>query len=183
MRDIWLISDTHFCHENILSFRDGGPDGPLIRGQLFDSVEQMDEVMIDQWNRTVKPGDIVYHLGDVFFGPKEDFVKKWKRLNGAKRLILGNHDDAKFFAKNELVQKIMMWRMFPEFGMLLTHVPVHDTIMYEGRFRNYDGLPLNVHGHIHQNPSPTENHKCVCVEQIDYTPIHIEDVRDGRKTR
>ena len=38
-------------------------------------------------------------------------------------------------------------------------------------------------GHIHQNPSPTPMHKCVCVEQIDYTPIHIEDVRDGRKVR
>ena len=71
MKDIWLISDTHFGHENILSFRHGGPDGPLIRGNLFSSVEEMDECMIDQWNKYVKPGDKVYHLGDVFFGIEE----------------------------------------------------------------------------------------------------------------
>jgi calcineurin-like phosphoesterase family protein len=182
MRDIWLISDTHFGHENILKFTDSNT-GKLVRGDLFNSVDQMDEYMIDQWNRYVKPGDIVYHLGDVFFGDKDKFLKNFKKLHGAKRLIVGNHDDIKWIAKHELFQKIMMWRMFPEHGLLLTHVPVHDTIMYEGRFRNFPGTPLNVHGHIHQNPSPTENHKCVCVEQIDFTPIHIEDVRDGRKTR
>ena len=183
MRDIWLISDTHFGHENILKFRDGGQDGPLIRGDLFSSVEEMDEYMIQQWNRYVKPGDIVYHLGDVFFGDKETFLKNFKRLNGAKRLVVGNHDDIKWIAQKELFQKIMMWRMFPEHGMLLTHTPQHETTMYEGRFRNFPGTPLNVHGHIHQNPSPTPMHKCVCVEQIDFTPIHIEDVRDGRKLR
>ena len=180
MRDIWIISDTHFGHENILKFTD--KDGSFIRGQLFDSIEQHDEYMIEQWNRYVKPGDLVYHLGDVFFGDKEKFLKNFKKLHGRKRLIVGNHDDIKWIAQKELFQKIMMCRMFPEHGLLLTHVPVHDTIIFEGRFKNFD-KPLNVHGHIHQNPSPTEKHKCVCVEQIDFTPIHIEDIRDGRKVR
>jgi len=40
-----------------------------------------------------------------------------------------------------------------------------------------DGPMTNVHGHIHQNPSPTEFHRCVCVEQINYTPINIEELR------
>lgn len=176
MKDIWLISDTHFGHKNILKFRD--QDGELIRGKLFDDIEQHDEVIIDQWNKYVKPGDKVYHLGDVFMGPKDDFIKKWKRLNGQKRLILGNHDDAKFFAKHELVAKIQMWRMFPEFGLLLTHVPVHESTLYEGRWKGVQAI--NIHGHIHQNPSPSPLHRCVSVEQINYTPIHIEEVRDGR---
>lgn len=179
-RDIWLISDTHFGHENILTFRDGGADGPLIRGSRFSSVEEHDEFLIAQWNAFVKPGDKVYHLGDVFFGNRDTFIKNWKRLNGQKRLILGNHDDAKFFAKHELVAKIDVWRMFPEHGLLLTHVPVHESILYEGRFRNFDGDALNVHGHLHQNPAPSELHRCVSVEQIDYTPIHIEEVRNYR---
>lgn len=176
-RDIWVISDTHFGHSNILKFTDN--DGNLIRGDRFSSVEEMDEAMIANWNSVVKPGDKVYHLGDVFMGPKEEFIKKWKRLNGQKRLILGNHDDAKFFAKHELVAKIDVWRMFPEFGLLLTHVPVHNSTLREGRFRsNGDSAEMvNVHGHIHQNASPTENHRCVCVEHIDFTPINIEELR------
>ena len=176
MKDIWLISDTHFGHGNILTFRDGGADGPLIRGSRFSSVEEMDEVMIENWNKTIKPGDKVYHLGDVFMGSKDEFIKKWKRLNGQKRLILGNHDDAKFFAKHELVAQILVWRMFPEHGLLLTHVPVHESTLYEGRFKGKDSI--NVHGHIHQNPAPSPKHRVVCVEHIDYTPIHIEEVRD-----
>jgi calcineurin-like phosphoesterase family protein len=177
MKNIWVISDTHFQHANILTFKES-ETGKLVRGSLFDNVDQMDECMMDNWNSVVKPGDKVYHLGDVFFGNKESFIKLWKRLNGQKRLILGNHDDAKFFAKHELVAKIDVWRMFPEFGLLLTHVPVHESTLGEGRFKKTK--MVNVHGHIHQNPSPTPNHKCVCVEQINYTPVNLEDLRiDG----
>lgn len=179
MRDIWVISDTHFQHANILQFVDF-PTGKQIRGEVFSSVEEMDEVMIDNWNKTVKPGDKVYHLGDVFFGNRDTFVQKWKRLNGQKRLILGNHDDAKFFAKHELVAKIDVWRMFPEFGLLLTHIPVHESTLSETRFGR--GKMINVHGHIHQNPSPSPLHRCVCVEQINYTPINIEELRVVRDT-
>lgn len=175
-RDIWLISDTHFQHENILKFRDA--DGNLIRGDLFNTVEQMDDYMCTQWNRYVKPGDIVYHLGDVMFGSKETFVPMFKKLNGQKRLIVGNHDDIKWMAQKELFSKIMMWRMFPEFGLLLSHVPLHESSLYRGPNGYKDAQHLlNVHGHIHQNPSPTEQHRCVCVEQIDYTPINIEELR------
>jgi len=175
-RNIWVISDTHFQHENILKFTDR--DGSLIRGARFSSVKEMDEAMIENWNSVVKPGDKVYHLGDVFFGSKETFIPLWKKLNGQKRLILGNHDDAKFFAKHELVAKIDVWRMFPEFGLILTHIPLHESVFGEGRFRNFETV-LNVHGHIHQNQSPTPNHRVVCVEHIDYTPINIEEIRNA----
>lgn len=172
MRNIWVISDTHFLHKNILTFKDSY--GELIRGSVFDSIEEHDETMIDNWNKSVKSGDIVYHLGDVFMGSKEDFKELWGRLNGRKRLILGNHDDAKFFAKNDLVSKVVMWRMFKEYGILLTHVPVHNTTLWEGRFGQ--GPMINVHGHIHHNPSPSKNHKCVCVEHTKYSPINIEEL-------
>ena len=58
MSDIWVISDTHFGHSNILKFTD--TNGNLIRGAKFSSLEEMDEHMIDQWNSTVKDGDKVY---------------------------------------------------------------------------------------------------------------------------
>jgi len=176
-KDIWLISDTHFQHENILKFTDSNT-GELVRGNRFSSVEEMNETMVENWNNTVKPGDIVYHLGDVFMGPREDFLKMWKGLNGSKRLILGNHDDAKFFVKHELVTKVVMWRMFTEFGLLLSHVPIHESGLRRGSPTDETApMLLNIHGHINQNPSPTEHHRCVCVEHIDYTPINIEELR------
>lgn len=140
----------------------------------FSTVEEMDEALIDNWNSVVKPGDKVYHLGDVTFGNKENYIENiHKKLNGKKRLIVGNHDDVKFLAP--YFQKVMLWRMFRDLGLLLTHVPVHRSTLGEGRF---DGKGMiNVHGHIHQNPSPEGPYKCVCVEQINYTPINIEELR------
>jgi calcineurin-like phosphoesterase family protein len=175
-KDIWLISDTHFFHANILKFKDS--EGELIRGSRFSSVEEMNQCMLDNWNSVVKPGDKVYHLGDVFMGDKDTFVKYWSKLNGKKNLIVGNHDDIKWMAQKELFSKIYMWRMFTEFGLLLTHVPIHESGLRRGSPTDETApMLLNIHGHIHQNPSPTEHHRCVCVEHIDYTPINIEELR------
>ena len=183
MRDIWVTSDTHFQHRAILTFRDA--DGNLIRGKHFSTVEEHDEHLIEQWNRCVKPGDKVYHLGDVVMGDKEGkewFEKNWPRLNGSKRLIVGNHDDIKYLSSGGFFKKVSLWRVFPEFGLQLTHVPVHyksaiewgskDTGLHKNPFQL-----LNVHGHIHQHPSPEGPYKCVCVEQTNYAPVNIEELR------
>jgi calcineurin-like phosphoesterase family protein len=168
MGNIWVISDTHFGHKNILTFKDSS-DKPV---RSFSSVEEMDDFMISQWNSVVKPGDKVYHLGDVFFGSKDSFKSLWPKLNGSKRLVVGNHDDIKFLSSGGFFKKVMMWRVFPEFGLLLTHTPQHQSALTGRR----NGL-LNVHGHIHQNPSPDGPYKCVCVEQTNYTPVNIEELR------
>ena len=97
MRDIWFISDTHFNHSNFLKFTDA--DGKLIRP--FDTIEQMNELIMGNWADTVKPGDIIYHLGDVYFGSHDEAGKMLRKLPGRKRLIVGNHDDIKEIVKRE----------------------------------------------------------------------------------
>ena len=149
-----------------------------IRKYNITDVEDMNEQMIANWNSVVKPGDKVYHLGDVLFGTrKQEWMNaNFPRLNGQKRLIVGNHDNIKFHAAGGWWGKIDLWRMFPEFGLLLTHVPVHNSTLAENH-RFGEGSMVNVHGHIHSNPSPEGPFKCVCVEQINFTPIHIDEVR------
>ena len=170
---IFVISDTHFNHANILTFKDslGKPC------RKFSSVEEMNEVMIERWNNVVRDGDTIYHLGDVLFGnDKDDWLNKnMPRLRGKKRLIFGNHDDPKHFVGKGHFSKTMLWRMFPEFNCLLTHVPVHPSTLGEGRF-DFDKPVINIHGHIHTNESPEGPYKCVCVEQTNYTPVAIEDI-------
>jgi calcineurin-like phosphoesterase family protein len=63
-----------------------------------------------------------------------------------------------------------MWRMFPEFGLLLTHVPVHESSL---GFK----VNKNVHGHLHQRKIADERYVNVSVECINYTPVHIEQLR------
>jgi calcineurin-like phosphoesterase family protein len=134
----------------------------------------MDECIVDNWNSVIKDGDIVYHLGDIYFNASGGYISSLlARLKGRKRLILGNHDNAKDQNLTRVFQKIQMWRMFPEFGVLLSHVPLHPDSIPTKK----EGKLLNVHGHIHDKQSPDGPYHCVCVEQINYTPVNIEELR------
>lgn len=166
-KNIWVISDTHFGHENIIKYCN----------RPFEDADHMDEIMIENWNSVVKPGDKVYHLGDVYMGSGGKFLERFQKLNGKKRLVLGNHDDLKRkidgkIYLGDLFEKIYLFRCFKEFGLMLTHVPIHETSIV----RAGEGA-INIHGHIHEKPSPKGPYRCVCVEQTNYTPVNIEDLR------
>ncbi len=125
MSNKFVISDTHFFHERMLDFLDN--DGKRFRGDLFANVNEMNECIADNWIDTVKAKDIVYHLGDVHFGNLEGTRSLITKLPGRKRLIVGNHDNIKQIIKEGWFQKIQLWRMFPELGCVLTHVPIHQS--------------------------------------------------------
>jgi len=169
-RNIWVTSDTHFNHTNIIQYC----------GRPFGNSELMNECLIENWNSVVKDQDIVYHLGDVYMGgDRQETYHLLSQLKGRKRLILGNHDNGKDQILQRNFQKITIWRMFTEFGLLLTHVPVDPSSLFRGKTGNEENPPklLNIHGHIHNKQSPTEDHRCVCVEHTNYTPINIEELR------
>lgn len=163
-RNIWVTSDTHYNHKNMLTFLD--KDGATIRP--FSSVEEMNETMIDRWNAVVQGGDIVYHLGDVYLGDGAAANTILSRLKGRKRLVLGNHDNGRDQILLKHFQKIVMWRKWPDFGIILSHTPLHEASLR--------GLG-NVHGHIHQNDSPPGPYRNVCVEKTGYAPVHLEELR------
>lgn len=175
IRDVWLVSDPHFNHRNILTFKqkDGSPARP------FKTMSEMNEKMIYEHNSVVKPQDKWYCLGDVFFGNRDEADLVLSRLMGHKRLIVGNHDTVYGNPmKNPLqkyFEKIFLWRKWSGMALLLTHVPVHESTLGEDRFSGEDFV--NVHGHTHNNGSPKGPYVSVCVEMTDYKPIHIEEVK------
>ena len=53
----------------------------------------MNEALIQNWNETVSPGDVVYHLGDFAHCCKpHEAISIRKMLNGKIVLIIGSHD-------------------------------------------------------------------------------------------
>lgn len=85
MGKIFVTSDLHFGHKRILDF------DPLHRP--YQTVEEMDEALIEIWNTYVSPEDTVFNLGDVIFYHNLEKVKSiLGRLNGKHILIFGNHD-------------------------------------------------------------------------------------------
>ena len=124
---IWFASDHHFGHAALLTFTKD--DGSHARPGFRD-VDHMNETMIANHNRVVGQTDSVYFLGDVGFG-KTTLAAVLPRLNGKKRLILGNHDYSdrqmiRFYLEH--FQKIMSWRHFtePDCALICTHYPLHE---------------------------------------------------------
>lgn len=85
-QNIYITSDLHFDHANILRFC---PDT-----RPFKSVQDMNEFIISHWNSIVNDDDIIIHLGDFCFKGADVTESFLSRLNGQKIMIHGNHDKA-----------------------------------------------------------------------------------------
>lgn len=169
MRKIFAIADTHFRQESFLTFKN--KNGIRIRN--FSSIDVIDNFMVDNWNKVVSNNDIVYHLGDVYCGNKNQADEILSRLNGRKRLILGNHDDGKDKVLIRHFEKIMSERIFTEFNIILTHKPVHPDTLYVHKSQKY---LTNVHGHLHDNVIDDSRYVNISVEQTNYTPVDLESL-------
>jgi calcineurin-like phosphoesterase family protein len=124
MPETFFISDTHFGHKKILQFE------PL-RASFASCIEEHDEKLIDNWNKTVNKKDVVYHLGDVAWGSV--VLEQCARLVGDKRLVMGNHDHyptekyLQYFSKVYGVATLKT-------GEVLSHIPLHiDTMERWGK--------------------------------------------------
>ena len=60
MPDIWFTADFHLGHKNIIRYRN----------RPFDTVEEMNRVILERLNGLVKANDTLYFLGDFCIGPK-----------------------------------------------------------------------------------------------------------------
>jgi len=173
MRNRWFISDTHFFHENILTFEKD--DGHKCRSE-FSSVEEMNEIMVERWNARVKPGDKIWHLGDVALGLKgSEYETKLhpllNRLNGRKDLVIGNHDKIKNKILQNHFRRIEYWKRYGDddsSSFVLTHVP--------HRMDQLRKTTVNIHGHIHDKLMDEPNYISVCCEQTNYAPVHLDEI-------
>ena len=174
MSEIYFTSDTHFCHNQ----------GFLYEPRGFTNVNDMNEAIIENWNKIVKPNDIVYHLGDTMLNNNEKGIECFKRLNGQIFIIWGNHDtqnrtNALF---DECRDKLMGgWYAYVikdgKHSIYLSHYPTLTSNFDDKHFSQH---VINLHGHTHQRTNwlqadnPFMYH--VGVDSHNCTPVHIDEV-------
>lgn len=133
---IFFTSDTHFSHFNIISYCN----------RPFKSLEQMDRILIRNWNERVKPDDLIFELGDFNFknsaggkkgeGTMKKAIDYERQLNGKIIHIKGNHT-------NNEGCKTPIESIKIKYGgekINLVHNPAHLDSNY----------PINLVGHVHQ---------------------------------
>jgi len=127
----FFTSDTHFGHKNIIKFTK----------RPFETVDIMDQKLIDSWNSVVSKNSIVFHMGDFAFKSKNAVATILSKLNGTVILIKGNHDDKSILSQ------------FPYcFDYLEVSVENVNIVMSHYPFLEWNGShrgAWNLHGHCH----------------------------------
>ena len=151
-RKVWITSDTHYGHKNICrgvtSWR--LPDGsiPINKTRDFDTIEEMNEAIVDGINSVVGQDDVLIHLGDFSFGGFENIQKFRDRIICKEiHLILGNHDthiENNKGGVQELFTSVNHYTrlLYKNKTFVLFHFPIS----------SWDSLNkghIHLHGHVH----------------------------------
>ena len=135
---IWFVSDMHIMHKNIIEYSH----------RPFKDVEEMNETLINNWNKTVPEDGIVFDLGDFAIGGSKVWNDALSRLRGKHYLIMGNHDMknyresySKYF---ELVTQ-QMYIQVDDVSIYLNHFPF---LCFGGAYREQHNV-FALHGHVH----------------------------------
>lgn len=149
-QQIYIVSDLHFHHKNIL--KHCPVRQKICSAKDENDVEAWDKWIIEKWNNTVNKKDIVYILGDFIFGSQESAKKVLDKLHGKKFLILGNHDKGVDKLENYFEQitqqKLVTFKksnfdfLDEDFQVFMCHYP-----MVTWASKHY-GV-INTHGHCH----------------------------------
>ena len=136
MNKIFYIADAHVQHTNVLRF-DNRP---------FQTIEENDKIIMDNWNSVVGKDDLVYTLGDMHWGKADEVYEYVKQLNGRKVCIKGNHTLKQFPAKlKNLFEDICDYKEITDNGrhVILCHYPIP---FYKA---DYNPNVYMLYGHVH----------------------------------
>ena len=124
----YYISDLHLFHNRILEKFN----------RPFSSVEEMHEVIINNWKNKVKDDDTVYILGDVGMYHAREIGNILNNLPGRKILVTGNHDFKNIHSSSykKTFAKITSYLEIKDNGrnVVLFHYPIED---WNGKYRGY----------------------------------------------
>lgn len=181
-QNIFFTSDTHFGHTNIMKFCK----------RPFDSVEEMDNALINNWNKVVKKNDIVFHLGDFGFCNSTRLHEIIEQLNGHVYLITGNHDRKMLKANHDSLFEYIAPEMYINVNgqkIYLNHKPY---LCFDGVYGRTDkNWTWQLFGHVHSGPLagdtgldyqrlkmlfPTQYD--VGVDNNNFTPISFNKVKE-----
>lgn len=157
---VYFIGDAHFDHKNVIKYCH----------RPFSNVNEMNEVIKNNWNSTVGDNETVYFLGDWSFGRGSKPADYWKRqLKGRIVSIQGSHDRNN--KRNEMKFEKAKVLHVGGYSFLLIHNP-------ENRKTEWHGWII--HGHVHNNkmdryPFINGEQKTinVSVELINYKPVSL----------
>jgi len=157
----FLIADLHLGHANIIRYCN--------RPFCFSHPEEMDAVLIANWNATVRSKDSVIYAGDLRYGKNAAQAHDYlQQLNGVVTFIRGNHDEEIPGSLNSL---LIRQEGIP---FMIVHDPADVP-------ENFDGWII--HGHHHNNDLTSypfinfqKRRVNVSAEVLGYVPVPLSEI-------
>lgn len=158
--ETYFLADTHLGHESIIR----------LSQRPFHNRDQMDECLIENWNRRVKPGDRVYFAGDFCWGNSNNAQKYLDQLNGEIHLIAGNHD-GNGILKLDRWASVSVSKIITLQGqkIFLSHYP---HVEWPGQWRGV----LHLYGHVHGNNKPLPGSLDIGADVLGFTPRTLNEL-------
>lgn len=158
---IYFTADQHFGHANIIKYCN----------RPFETVDDMNQYMIEQWNKIITEDDKIFVLGDFALGSSKNIIKWGRALRGTKILIMGNHDHATKSVYLEAgFQEVIRYPILWNDTYLLSHAP---------KFESDIGTLFNIYGHVHNDPAYEDvsaHGICVSAERTGYAPLSFDEI-------
>lgn len=130
----------------------------------FSSADEHDNHIISNWNKIITKKDVVWILGDITM-EKGDYAIL-DRLNGLKKVVLGNHDKPQH-VESLLLHVNKVCGVFRYKNAWLTHIPVHPTELLNNE--------INIHGHVHRDVKISDKRYInVSIDYRDYVPVLLD---------
>ena len=177
MNNIFFCSDNHYGHKNII----------LYASRPFSDVEEMNETFIENHNKTVKPNDTCYHLGDFSFMQEKETQAILRRLNGTNHLIYGNHDKMIMKNPNRFIGP-NLFKSIKHYDLI--KVNGQKIVLFHFGCRVWDGSHKNsfmLYGHSHGNLPPFGKSVDVGVDAKfitpEYRPVSLDEVAEFMKNQ
>lgn len=184
--NIWFTSDTHFGHANIIQYTN----------RPYDTVEEMNNSLIANWNKYIKPDDIVYHLGDFCLGDIDEFLNYVKQLNGNIYILeYAWHHDKRWLSEYYTEALMQSYSQLSKMPQLLDSMVVLELIDCKINNSKYNQkitlchYPLleweakhygtwHLYGHIHTQGlyKHTNQSMDVGVDNTEFKPISLKQV-------
>ena len=169
---IYFTSDCHLFHNRILEYE--------AESRPFSSIEEMNETIINNWNKVVKPEDEIYVLGDFIMGAANNVEATLKKLNGKITLVRGNHDTPtklREYARLGIEVKDIAYIPYKGRFFVCCHFPIASP-EFINMVRKDNSEVVILYGHIHHNAPEgyVDGTYHVGADTNNLTPISIEQV-------
>lgn len=167
MAKTWIITDTHWNHENIKKYENRPGD--------------FNERILKNWWRIVGEDDLIYHLGDVIFDRASELKGILKSMPGTKILVRGGHDQRSYEWYRDKGFAAVMESVVVGVVMAITHKKDRQKkrVLLSHRPQIIHGrVDYNIHGHTHRPKEewPARKHYLLVLEEVGYRPVRLDRV-------